>query len=145
MRAISKILLLSLLIYVSSVSVAQTLTGHWESRGQNESGLWLDTEQSKSLVKFQLQVSRGAPSYNTGWIQGEVEIKNNVGHFKKETESGLCEIDFYFQPKRVELEHLGDYSGCDFGYNVFAIGVLERLNHKRPKFCAGDPRSGGCE
>lgn len=145
MCATSKTLLLTLVLYASEAVAAQTFTGSWMHRGQNESGLWLDTEQNKNIVKFQLEVSRGAPSYNTGWIQGEVEVKNNVGHFKKTTDSGLCEISFHFDAKRVELKQDGDYYGCGFGYNVFVIGVLKRTSYKEPKFCSGDSRSGGCE
>ena len=145
MRATSKTFLLALGLYASGVAAAQTFTGSWQHRGQSKSGLWLDTEQSKNIVKFQLEVSRGAPSYNTGWIQGEVELKHNVGYFEKSTDSGVCEISFRFQAKSVELKQDGDYSGCEFGHNVFAIGVLKRTSYKQPKFCAGDPRSGGCE
>lgn len=145
MRATSKTLLVALLLCAGSVAAAQTLTGSWVHRGQSESGLWLDTEQNKNVVKFQLEVSRGAPSYNTGWIQGEVELKNNAGRFTKKTDSGLCEISFHFDAKRVELKQEGDYSGCGFGHNVFAIGTLKRTSHKQPKFCVGDPRTGGCD
>jgi hypothetical protein len=145
MCATSKTLLLVLLLFAGSVAAAQTLTGSWAHRGKNESGLWLDTEQNKNIVKFQLEVSRGAPSYNSGWIQGEVELKNNVGRFTRTTDSGLCEISFHFQAKRVELKQEGDYSGCGFGHNVFAIGVLKRTSHKQPKIRLGDPRSAGCD
>lgn len=145
MHALSKALLIAHLLYTASVTATETFTGSWEQLGQNESGLWLDTEQNKNTVKFQLEVSKGAPSYNSGWIQGEVELKNNVGHFRKSMGSGLCEISFHFKTKSVELKQSGDYSGCGFGYSVFAIGVLKRTSHKQPKFCAGDPGSGACD
>lgn len=137
--------LLALMLCAASSAAAEPFTGRWEHRGQNESGLWLLTHQSKNLVRFQLELSRGAPSYNSGWIQGAVELQNNVGHFRESTDRGLCEITFHFQKKRVELTQTGEYVGCGFGYGVLATGVLQRTSYKPPKFCAGDPRAGDCE
>jgi hypothetical protein len=145
MRGTSKAFLLTLLLCAGGVASAQTFTGSWAHRGPNESGLWLDTAQNKNTLKFQLEVSRGAPSYNTGWIQGEVELKNNVGHFQQTIDGEFCEIRFRFDGNRVALRQDGDSSGCGFGHNVFAIGVLKRTSYQQPKFCSGDPRAGGCE
>lgn len=135
----------ALLLYLNTAGAASSVTGTWEYHGQAGAGLWLKTEQTGNIIRFQLEISRGAPSYNSGWIEGEVEIHKNIGRFQKTTESGLCAIKFDFSSNRVELEQYGDYSGCGFGQNVFATGVLKRTSYKPPKFCYGDPRSGGCD
>lgn len=144
MRAMVKILMLALLLPFCDVWAEQTVTGRWEYHGPAESGIWLKTAQNKNSVSFELEIARGAPSYNSGWIRGELELHAGVGEFKKATESGMCEIRFHFQAKRVELKQMGDHFGCGFGHNVFAIGVLKRVSHQKPDFCAGDPRTGGC-
>lgn len=132
------------LLGTSTITAAQSYTGHWKKQSPNESGLWLGTLQKKNIVTFQLELSAGAPSYNSGWIQGEVIITNNVGRFRESTEAGLCEIGFRFHATRVELTQIGDEAGCGFGRNVIASGVLQRTSTEKPRFCTGDPRAGEC-
>jgi hypothetical protein len=130
-------LLLSLL---HAGAVAKNVTGSWEYHGPAKSGMRLQTEQSDQNVRFQLEVQRGAPSYNSGWIEGEFKLRNNLGVFLKTTEEGLCAISFQFSSGRVELKHLGQEFACQFGHNVFAEGVL-RKTQRKPKFSDGDPRT----
>lgn len=133
------------LVSVASAWAAPTVTGTWEYAGPAESGLWLMTEQTGDAVRFQLEISRGSPSYNSGWIEGEVVLRQNAGHFRRVTDSGVCEISFRFQSKSVELRQTGDHLGCGFGHNVFASGVLRRTGHSKPRFCADDPRAAQCD
>ncbi len=143
-RAAPMIFLLAFLFAVPSVWAAQSVTGTWEYSGPAESGLWLKTEQTKHTVRFQLEISRGSPSYNSGWIEGEFSLRQNAGDFRKTTDSGVCEISFLFQANRVELTQTGDHAGCGFGHNVFATGVLKRTGRSKPRFCADDPRAVKC-
>ncbi len=145
MRVASLRLLLVFLLPLGSVWGAQSLTGTWEYSGPAESGLWLKTEQTKETVRFQLEISRGGPSYNSGWIEGEFSLRQNAGDFRKTTDSGVCEISFRFQSNRVELKQTGDHAGCGFGHNVFATGVLKRTGRSKPRFCADDPRAVQCD
>lgn len=144
MRVASLRLLLVFLLPLGSAWGGQSLTGSWEYSGPAESGLWLITEQTNDTVRFQLEISRGSPSYNSGWIEGEFAIRKSAGHFRKVTDSGVCEISFRFQSTRVELAQTGDYPGCGFGHNVFANGVLKRTGRGKPRFCSEDPRAGKC-
>lgn len=124
----------------------QSFTGSWAVEGSDTEagGAWLDTEQVNNTVKFSLEISLGAPSYNTGWMGGEFELDGNVGHFRKEMGyGGVCEISFYFSAKQVEVKQGAD--ACGFGDRVFAGGVLRRASKNRPKVCAGDPRAGECD
>jgi len=75
---------------------ATGVTGSWEYHGPAESGAWLMTVQSAHQVHFQLEIARGAPSYSTGWIEGEFELRDNAGMFRAHTDGGLCEIAFRF-------------------------------------------------
>jgi len=116
--------------------------GTWEMHGPAESGAWLRTKQRDDLVQFQLELARGAPFYNSGWIEGEFNLRGDVGVFRRQTESGLCEIGFQFESKQVTLRQMGDAQGCSFGANVYAHGVLLRTASTQPVFSDGDPRFG---
>ncbi len=121
---------------------ATGVTGSWEYHGPAESGVWLMTVQSGKQVRFQLEIARGAPSYNTGWIEGEFELLGNAGTFRAHTDGGLCEIAFHFTARDVKLNQSGDAGGCEFGHNVFAEGTLKRKSQEMPVLSTGDPRFG---
>jgi len=123
-------------------AAAADASGTWEMHGPAESGAWLKTRQSDRVVRFQLELTRGAPSYNSGWIEGEFNLSGDVGVFRRQTESGLCEIGFQFESKRVTLRQMGYVQGCSFGANVYAHGVLLRTASTQPVFSDGDPRFG---
>ncbi len=119
---------------------AQTVTGTWSWSGENESGGSLQTIQTKNKVQFQLEIMRGAPSYNSGFIEGEFNLNGNTGAFQS-TEFGLCEILFDFQKSKVALTQPSEKTDCGFGYGVYPDGSYILTSHTKPKFSVGDPRS----
>lgn len=128
---------------VFSLAVAASAgerTGSWGVRGPAGSGKWLKALHEGNSVRFQLELSRGAPSYNSGWLEGEFELKGNTGTFR--SEDGACEILFTFRPAAVRLSYVEDRNACGFGHNVWADGTLRRTSRKPPKFSTGDPRTG---
>lgn len=132
-----------LLALTSGKAMAMGVTGTWEYHGPAESGKWLNTEQRGNKVRFQLELQRGAPSYNSGWIEGEFELRDKSGIFQKRLYGGVCEITFRFFSNRVEIIQSGSDSDCGFGYNVWADGLLNRKSRNVPKFSHSDPRTGG--
>lgn len=131
-----------LLLSTMGTAMATNVSGSWEYNGPAESGKWLKTEQRGNQVRFQLELQRGAPSYNSGWIEGEFELRDKLGTFQRKGDSGLCEIAFRFYSNRVEVSQSGSDSECGFGYNVWADGILKRKSKKIPKFSDSDPRFG---
>lgn len=121
-------------------TLAQTVTGNWSWSGESESGGYLRTIQTKNKVQFQLEIMRGAPSYNSGLIEGEFNLKGNIGVFQS-AELGLCEIFFDFQTSKVILTQPSEKTDCGFGYGVYPDGAYILINHTKPKFSVGDPRS----
>lgn len=121
-------------------ALAQTMTGTWSWSGENESGGYLATIQTKSKVRFELEIMRGAPSYNHGLIEGEFDISGNKGVFQS-TDFGSCEIFFDFQKTKVVLTQPSEKTDCGFGYGVYPDGSYILSSHKEPKFSAGDPRT----
>lgn len=138
MRYLNGLLLALMLLPLTSV--AQNFTGSWEYHGPAESGMWLKTEQHGKDVRFQLELQRGAPSYNSGWIEGEFQLHGTQGVFSSDLDSGRCDISFRFSQKYVEISQDNNGYQCGFGYNVYAIGTLRLKSKQKPKFSNGDPR-----
>lgn len=132
-----------LLVLSSGKAMAMDTTGTWEYYGPAESGKWLKTEQRGNKVRFQLELQRGSPSYNSGWMEGEFELHDKSGTFQKTFYGGLCEITFRFFSSHVEIsQSAGSDSDCGFGNNVWAQGRLKRKSRNVPKFTKNDPRIG---
>jgi hypothetical protein len=118
---------------------AQTVTGTWGWSGENESGGYLKTIQRGNKVQFQLEIYRGAPSYNSGSIDGEFDINGSTGAFNS-TEFGVCEILFDFQKSKVVLTQPSDKTDCGFGHGVYPDGTYPLSSNDTPEFSVGDPR-----
>lgn len=139
-----KLLLISALFVLFSDATAEAngVTGTWEYRGPAESGMWLMTFQTGNEVRFQLEILRGAPSYNSGWIEGKFLLQGTSGIFRS-SEYGKCAIKFEFKNLKVRLQEVSlEEQECGFGYNVHADGILTIKSRKMPKFSKSDPRVG---
>jgi hypothetical protein len=138
---VSALVALILSICFGPASAADA-TGSWAYQGPAESGLWLDTLQVGNKVRFQLELSRGAPSYNSGSLEGEFELNGASGVFETR-EYGTCRIKFEFKAASVKImEAEEEEQKCGFGYNVHANGTLVLKSRKKPTFSAGDSRNG---
>lgn len=139
MRFAPLILRVLLLSTGFGTAYANDVTGSWEYKGPAESGMWLKTQATGDKVRFQLEVARGAPSYNSGWIEGEFDLDGTSGVFRS-TEYGDCEIAFEFTRSSVRIAEGEDKGQCGFGYNVFADGTLRLKSRSKPTFSDADPR-----
>ena len=134
---------LAVLAATDSLAHAASVTGSWSWTGHAEdSGGFLSTIQTGRKVKFQLELQRGAPSYNSGFIEGEFELKGNKGVFFSAVDNHACEITLIFSPKHVVLSQSSDKDDCGFGYGVYADGKLNLDSRERSKMSAGDTREG---
>jgi len=111
---------------------ADGVTGTWEYHGPSESGMWLMTLQAGNEVRFQLEINRGAPSYNMGWIEGTFSLKGSSGVFRSSEYGGECAIKFEFGESTVSVGQEG-YE-CPFGHGVHADGTLKIKSRKTPEF-----------
>jgi hypothetical protein len=113
-----------------------SLTGTWTWGGEDaeEAGGTLVVIDDAEGTRFQLQLSRGAPSYNMGFLEGRLTVKDGRATFAH-VEAGMpCEIAFTFTRGSAVLERIGDDSGCLFGFQVHADGTYRRISRKKPKF-----------
>lgn len=76
---------------------------------------------------FWLNVNRGWPSYNMGFMTGNMEIKNGKAKYihKDEYSDGSCILDFRIKPLLIEIESQG-YEHCGFGHAVYADGTFKK-------------------
>ncbi|MDB5801422.1 MAG: hypothetical protein JWL63_2361 [Rhodocyclales bacterium] len=106
--------------------------------------MWLKTLQQGNQVRFQLELQRGGPSYNSGWIEGEFKLIGSSGKFSGGIDGTEkpCEITFRFYRRHVEIGQPGVAPSCNFGFNVYAVGKLTQKSKNNPDFSESDPRFG---
>ena len=102
----------------------------WEWRGGGEAGAWLHTEKNGSTIRFNLELNRGSPSYNSGTASGEFTLNHHLGVYRTH-DLPECTLIFAFIGNTVEIQQLGSDSDCGFGFGVMASHVLALK--KRPK------------
>ena len=123
-------------------SYSEGFTGSWQRSGDNGFEALLKTHQESALIKFQLEIHRGAPSYNSGFIAGEFSLQGSKGQFYSDR-FGECEINFHFEANQVYLHESQAKSDCGFGHGVHANGQFTLIDGGVPKFSKGDPRATG--
>jgi hypothetical protein len=108
---------------------AQTVrvTGSYAVDRGNEAGCVLDVrELIGGRAHFALECSRGAPSYNSGYIEGFVSLRGSDATFVTTAYGGRCELRFRFAGDAVTVAHEEEGGGCGFGYGVHADGAYRR-------------------
>lgn len=109
-------------------------TGTWTWGGDaKEAGGTLAVVDDGEGTRFQLQLSRGAPSYNMGFLEGSLTVEGGRATYR--SRDGACAIAFDFARETVVLKQtLGDDADCGFGHAVHADGTYRRISRKKPKF-----------
>lgn len=113
---------------------APSLTGTWTWGSFEKGGGTLATIDDPAGTQFQLQLSRGAPTYNMGYLQGRLAVKDGRATFVQAEDGFRCEIAFTFTRESVVLKTLSADNGCPFGHQVHADGTYRRTSRKKPKF-----------
>jgi len=85
-------------------------------------------------AEFELEVSRGAPSYNSGIAAGRMVLENGRWSWETREHDGLCRLVFAFEQRLVRIAQVGDSGDCGFGYGVMADGDYALISHDKPKF-----------
>lgn len=98
--------------------------------GYQELKVW---GQEGNKIKFELMVQHGGPGYHSGFIDGEIEVKNNVAAMETTEYSGKCKIVFTFAGNEVAVEQVeGGDTDCGFGAGVMAGGKLMKQSSEKP-------------
>lgn len=115
--------LLLLLLAVSTRAQDVVERKAWEWRGGIGAGAWLKTERRGNQVRFDLELNRGAPSYNMGLASGEFTLDHHLGLYRS-VEYPECTLVFAFVGDTVEIRQLGSGADCGFGFSVMADHLL---------------------
>jgi hypothetical protein len=109
---------------------------------ESPTGKLLFYPTSDSSVIFNIDLNKGAPSYNMGSLTERLVFKNNEAIFFESDSFGFnCKINFKFSGDKVVVSTDGDYSDCGFGNGVQADGEFKLIDSKIPKYyvtCEGE-------
>jgi len=112
----------------------QVLTGTYNLRGRKGAGGTVLVRQlSPSSIEFSLECSRGAPSYNSGFARGTVDVMDGIAGYHLTEFNGPCELRFDFKTSSVVVSQEGDDFACGFGHGVDCSGTYRLKNHRTPK------------
>ena len=121
-----------------------TLTGFYDLESKTEKkgedifgymGQVIVKSLGNNKIAINLNVNRGAPSYNMGILVDTLEVKNNQAIYEtKEESDGPCRLIFTFYKRGVKINHMAeDYNfSCGFGHAVIASGFYKRTSSKIP-------------
>lgn len=82
---------------------------------------------SSTQLYFELDINRGAPSYNNGFAADTLEYKNNQVVFTTDSDSS-CVLTLTFSKRGITLIQKADdvNMSCGFGHAVYAEGFYKR-------------------
>lgn len=128
-------LLSSMMVYGQSVQFGG-IYSFGESSEKPNGGIYLYPSSDSTLI-FYLELSRGAPSYNSGALVGELIMTSGrtTGKFKIQDTSVFlnCELSFSFYADTLIIETLEESSSCGYGYGVFSDGTYLRRTFDIPE------------
>lgn len=83
---------------------------------------------------FHIEINRGAPSFNSGALNGYIEIENGATLFLRqyEYEKDSCHWKIQFQEDALNIETINHQYACNFGNNVYADGVYQKISSELP-------------
>jgi hypothetical protein len=134
----NKMLVLIFIISLVSVSFSKNLTGNYAITGNNGNECGINIlEWGNNLIEFEISCSRGAPSFNQGFLHDTVKIINNKATYRNSEYSDnkdTCIITLSFQGTKCIVEQNGSSGSCGFGGNVYCTGTYLKMNNKLPEF-----------
>ena len=116
-----------------SAPAPRSLTGTWEwGSFATGSGVLVVIDDADG-TRFQLQLSRGEPVNNLGFLEGRLTVKDGLATHVRRDGQSHCEITFRFARETVALKQtVGSSAECDFGNGVSADGTYRRTSRKKP-------------
>lgn len=118
----------------ASQSIAGTYNFGEDAEGPNGSLMIYPLSESTAL--FYIEVSRGAPSYNSGGMLGQMTINKNLGTYdsKIQGDDFDCLFTFEFTSDQVTIKTSEGREDCGFGYGVRADNDYKRIDNSLPKY-----------
>lgn len=91
---------------------------------------------NSSSALFYLDITRGAPSYNSGQLFGEMNVKDSIGIYDSKADSNdlNCILTFHFSPEQLEITTNLEYKDCGFGNGVNADNKYKLTGKALPEY-----------
>jgi hypothetical protein len=92
---------------------------------------------SDSMLLFYLELNRGAPSYNSGAIAGQMKVygPGEADFTMVQKENFInCSINFWFTNDSLYIRTNDLADECGYGYGVFSDGDFKLKDSIRPTF-----------
>jgi len=113
----------------TSAGIAGTYTfGDVEEKGPVGSVMVYPLNENSAL--FYLYVGRGAPSYNSGRLFGEMKIEDNIGTYVDPDLN--CLLKFEFNSNQLIVSYGGEQNDCGFGNGVYADNTYSHSDKSVP-------------
>ncbi|MDG1841691.1 MAG: hypothetical protein P8I93_05030 [Crocinitomicaceae bacterium] len=100
--------------------------------------LLIQKQKDKSYL-FALSVSRGAPSYNSGFAKGKLIFDKKTIFYHTEEYGGECTLTFIFNKMGVNIKQNGSDVSCGFGNAVSANRFMKKVSSDNPIIPDGPP------
>ena len=88
--------------------------------------------KNDSILFFYIENGRGAPSYNSGSLDGVLQVKNDSGVFISNDTDWI--LHFHFLKNGVKIVSKEYKSGNGYGYGVDPDGEYTRISNKKPAY-----------
>ncbi len=93
-------------------------------------------QNSDSTLLFYLELNRGAPSYNSGAIRGQMNIYSpGEADYTLIAEDDYfnCSMNFWFVNDSLYIRTNDQADDCGYGYGVHSSGDFKKIESKRPE------------
>ena len=86
--------------------------------------------ETDSSILFNIDLNRGAPSYNMGSEYGRIKIINGKGtYYIKESGKEIgCKWNIQFIKNTIIIKTLENQDNCGYGYGVFTDGTFYQIS-----------------
>ena len=106
----------------------------WKSKiTEDRGGVVYVYPETSSTILFYMGLDGGAPSYNSGVLDGRINISNGTGVFN-DADYPDCKFEFRFVEDKLIVKTLEDKNDCLFGSGVGADGEIKMESSKIPEY-----------
>ncbi|MFT7033674.1 MAG: hypothetical protein ACJA2S_002182 [Cyclobacteriaceae bacterium] len=107
--------------------------GTFERSGSNGGNGWITAyPESDSTALLYIELTRGAPSYNSGSIYTRINLTSSEIILRRVDIDLKCEIGLLIKKDLVVLNTLNN--DCGFGHGVVSDGTFKKISSKTPQY-----------
>lgn len=122
-----------------TLSTQLTYGGTYTFGGNSEgapNGIAYIYPENDSTLLFYLNISKGAPSYNCGEIDGRITVKDGRATFRQDFDYGDNDCLLYFEFTYNAVTIIEDEKDCQcgFGSGVYINDIFQRTNSEIPQY-----------